>query len=75
MSRITEINNILFKQIKLMANHEDVKGKKLHDEVERSRTIATLAGQYISGEILEMKKQVMSSRVEKPEIAGYLTQD
>lgn len=76
-TQITKINDMLFEQIKRMADCENIKGKKLQEEVERSKSMAELAAQVIDGETLEMKKEVMMRQFtgSRSGVAGYLSNE
>lgn len=67
--KINEINELLYSQIERISN-ADVKDENLAEEIERSKAMALLASQYIAGETLQMKKEVM--RLAHPKVAGYI---
>lgn len=69
--KINEINELLYKQIERISQ-SDVKDENLQDEIERSKAMALLASQYIAGETLQMKKEVMQLSNNRGKIAGYI---
>lgn len=71
-TQMSKINDLLFKQIERISNDEEIKDDKLNDEIERSKAMALLASQYIAGETLEMKKEIMTQQLGKPNVAGYI---
>jgi len=72
---MSKINDLLFQQIERISHNEEVKEEKLSEEIERSKAMALLASQYIAGETLEMKKEIMTQQLGKSNVAGYITKD
>ena len=72
---MSKINDLLFQQIERISHNEEVKEDKLHEEIERSKAMALLASQYIAGETLEMKKEIMTQQLGKSNVSGYITKD
>ena len=74
-TQMSKINDLLFKQIERISNEKEIKDDKLNDEIERSKAMALLANQYIAGETLEMKKELMCQQIGKTNVSGYLTKE
>jgi len=74
-TQMSKINDLLFQQIERISHNEEVKEEKLSEEIERSKAMALLASQYIAGETLEMKKEIMTQQLGKSNVAGYITKD
>lgn len=55
-NKMTDLNNHLFMQLERLSD-EDLKGKKLTEEIERSRALAGVAKQIISNGALVLKAQ------------------
>lgn len=74
-TQMSKINDLLFQQIERISHNEEVKEDKLNEEIERSKAMALLASQYIAGETLEMKKEIMTQQLGKSNVSGYITKD
>ena len=74
-TQMSKINDLLYKQIELISNNKEIKDEVLDSEIERSKAMALLASQYIAGETLEMKKEIMTQQLGKYNVVGYITKE
>lgn len=71
--RIDEINELLYQQIELVSK-KHIKKDELGEEIERSKAMALLANQYVAGEMLKMRKELVDKQMclQEKKISGYL---
>lgn len=58
MDKMSELNDLLFRQIERLSSEKLTKDQ-LDTEIERSKAMALVASQYISNETLQLRKAVL----------------
>lgn len=72
-NKLADLNNHLFEQIERL-NNEDLKGKDLKEEIDRSKAMANIATQIVQAHkvTVDAMKLIGRGNVQKDDVKGLL---